>query len=183
MPQTAPAESSASGFAGLLAYLAAPQKPSVSPWDDELADDFATISYEKALRTQPRYQPPAAESLSTSALIETSQAVRPSGSDRGPFPPVKERLKTASITVRLSEAECAQIRQRAAEAGLTISAYLRSCTLEVETLRAQVKETLAQLRQSSPTRPAAIAPALPLRPSAAPGIWHRLWPFGSFRRP
>jgi hypothetical protein len=182
MLQTAPTESSANGFAGLLASLAAPQKPSVSPWDDELADDFATISYEKALRTQPGYQPPAAEPLSGSALIETSQVAGPSGSGRGPFAPVKERLKTASITIRLSEAECAQIHQRAAEAGLTISAYLRSCTLEAETLRAEVKETLAQLRQSSPTRSEAIAPALSLRPSAAPGVWHRLWPFGSFRR-
>jgi hypothetical protein len=182
MQQTTPAESSAESFAGLLASLAAPQKPSMSPWDDELADDVATISYEPALRTQPRYQPSATEPLSASAEFETSHVVRPSVLPRSPAPPVKERRKTASITIRLSEAECAQIRQRAAEAGLTISAYLRSCTLEAETLRAQVKETLAQLRQPTPARPEAIAPAQPLRPSAAPGIWHRLWPLGSFRR-
>jgi hypothetical protein len=57
-----------------------------------------------------------------------------------------ESRKAASITVRLSKAECAQLHERAAEAGLTVSAYLRSCTCEVEALRSQVKETLAQLR-------------------------------------
>lgn len=58
-------------------------------------------------------------------------------------------LKCASITIRVSKAECAQLRQRAAEAGLTVSAYLRSCTLEAEALRTQVKETLAQLRSET----------------------------------
>jgi hypothetical protein len=171
MPQIAPAESSADSFSGLLASLAAPQGSSAAPWDDGLADDIATISYEPALRTSAsRPAPPT----------EPAAAQAPSG--EVPFPPTRNRLKTASITIRLSEAECRQLRQRAAEAGLSVSAYLRSCTLEVETLRAQVKETLAQLRQSSPTRPEAIAPTQVLRPSAAPGIWHRLWPLGSFRR-
>ena len=55
-------------------------------------------------------------------------------------------LKSASITIRMSNAECAQLRKRAAEAGLTVSAYLRSCTFEAESLRALVKDTLAQLR-------------------------------------
>jgi hypothetical protein len=50
----------------------------------------------------------------------------------------------------MSTAECAQLRQCAAEAGLTVSAYLRSCTFEVEALRAQVKDALAELR-SAPT--------------------------------
>jgi hypothetical protein len=42
------------------------------------------------------------------------------------------------------------LRQRAAEAGLTISAYLRSCAFEVETLRAQVKQTIAEMRHAEP---------------------------------
>jgi selenocysteine lyase/cysteine desulfurase len=57
-----------------------------------------------------------------------------------------KNLKCASITIRLSQAEGAQLRKRAAEADLTVSAYLRSCAFEVESLRAQVKETVAQLR-------------------------------------
>jgi len=57
--------------------------------------------------------------------------------------------KSASITIRMSVAECAQLRQRAAEAGMTISAYLRSCTFEAEALRGQVKEALVQLRSAA----------------------------------
>src|ERR1019366_1489570 len=55
----------------------------------------------------------------------------------------------ASITIRLSRAECDQLHLRAAEAGMTISAYLRSCTLEAETLRTLVKETLGNLRTTN----------------------------------
>ena len=83
-------------------------------------------------------------------------------------------LKSASITIRLSKAECMQLRQRAAEAGLTISAYLRSCTVEAESLRAQVKETLAQLRAENAreNQPAA-------RPAKASWLarLRMLWPF------
>jgi hypothetical protein len=47
----------------------------------------------------------------------------------------------------MSEGECEQLKRRAAEAGLTISAYLRSCTFEAEALRAEVKKTLAEMRK------------------------------------
>src|ERR1700677_3463737 len=47
----------------------------------------------------------------------------------------------------LSRAECARLHQRAAEAGLTVSAYLRSCMVEAEALRAQVKQALAELKE------------------------------------
>lgn len=62
-----------------------------------------------------------------------------------------QNRKCASITIRLSKAEGEQLRRRAAEAGLTVSAYLRSCTFEAEALRAQVKEVLAELRKTSTT--------------------------------
>ena len=68
----------------------------------------------------------------------------------GPSVDQDRGLKSASITIRLSREECEQLRKRAAEAGLTVSAYMRSCTFEAESLRALVKETLAQLRE--PTR-------------------------------
>ena len=60
--------------------------------------------------------------------------------------PLDRNLKEASITIRMSKAECAQLHRRAAEAGLSVSAYLRSCTFEAESLRAMVKDTMAQLR-------------------------------------
>ena len=55
-------------------------------------------------------------------------------------------LRQASVTIRLSQAECARLHERAAEAGVTVSAYLRSCTFEAEALRAEVKAALADLR-------------------------------------
>ena len=58
-------------------------------------------------------------------------------------------LRSASVTIRLSKAECARLHQRAAEAGLTVSAYLRSCALEAEALRAQVKQALAEMKAGS----------------------------------
>lgn len=167
------------GFAGLLASLAAPPKPVAPAWD-ELADDIATISYEQAVRTQARLyrqatnadagrDVPASE---TTPASSTAAAPAAAGSAATPA----TALKRASITIRLSESECSLVHQRAAEAGLTVSAYLRSCTLEVESLRAQVKEMLAQLSH------AAAASRAPEAPSASDNRpkrhrWPFLWPF------
>lgn len=63
--------------------------------------------------------------------------------------------KAASITIRLTKAECEQVHERATAAGLTASAYLRSCLFEAENLRAQVKEALEQFRAAAPDEPAA----------------------------
>ena len=76
---------------------------------------------------------------------------------------LERNLKDASITIRMSKAECAQLHRRAAEAGLTVSAYLRSCTFEAESLRAMVKDTLAQLRSATPQP----KPAPPRHPGSA----------------
>jgi hypothetical protein len=54
--------------------------------------------------------------------------------------------KSASLTVRLTAEENAQLHERAAAAGITASAYLRSCVFEAESLRAQVKQALEQFR-------------------------------------
>ena len=170
-------------FAGLLASLAAPAQKSASAWsgeraDDGLEDDFATLSYERALRAHARYRTagPADQSLTQAAdpdLIplptdvhkpapETPQTAPTSRQPETVSPPATDsehKLKCASVTIRLSQAECAQLRNRAAEAGLTVSAYLRSCTFEAESLRAMVKDTLARLRTGAPVEePAVCAP-------------------------
>lgn len=168
-------------FAGLLASLTDPDdKPFASAADDGLEDDIATLSYERALRAHARYRPqePAIPPLQDAPRSSNSAATRAAG----PFtaqsapaapPPSKQTdsspvrassapwhpepaLKCASITIRLSQAECEQLRHRAAEAGLTVSAYLRSCTFEAESLRTMVKEAMGQLRslqaaQASPS--------------------------------
>ncbi|HEY3706681.1 MAG TPA: hypothetical protein VGL22_16580 [Terracidiphilus sp.] len=149
-------------FAGLLAELAAPEKKFPPARDlDGLADDIATLSYESALKTHARYRPtfpPAAElPRIVEVLPQTSPpaintAALPAGNPSAPAQSVAPR-KLASITVRLTRAEDEQLRHRAAEAGLTLSAYLRSCAFEVESLRAQVKQTIAELRQAEAAPP------------------------------
>lgn len=59
--------------------------------------------------------------------------------------------KSVWLSLRVSASEQAVVQARAAEAGLSVSAYLRQCAFEVESLRDQVKRALAELR----------APALP----------------------
>ncbi len=176
-------------FAGLLAALASPSSAAASDrqpaWsNDDLADDVATLSYERALRAHSRYRSPDLTDRSLTQPGEArpdpdlekhagdeaapssaaAESISPAGAEAEPAAATqaaiaqdreqdrsRERsqdrnLKSASITIRLSRDECAQLRLRAAEAGLTVSAYLRSCTFEAESLRAMVKDTLAQLR-------------------------------------
>ncbi len=148
-----------SSFAGFLAALTSPASASKNAtWNnDALADDVTTLSYESALKTHSRYNPssephpqspsafipervsPASGSLFSTAARELQPPAPKSAAGSGD-------LKSASITIRMNQAECAQLKQRAAEAGMTISAYLRSCTFEAEALRGQVKQALAQLR-------------------------------------
>jgi hypothetical protein len=53
-----------------------------------------------------------------------------------------EPERQLSMTLRVAASEQALIKIRAAEAGISASAYLRQCALEVEQLRAQVKLAL-----------------------------------------
>ena len=149
------------------------RRKSTSAWnDDDLADDVATLSYESALKVHARYRPtdqsltqlpdpvpfcfdevPAA-TPHPAPRIAAYPAPRAAANPQPEFnrlPPVQaERdLKDSSITIRMSKAECAQLHSRAAEAGLTISAYFRSCTFEAESLRGMVKDTMAQLRSAA----------------------------------
>jgi predicted DNA binding CopG/RHH family protein len=192
-----------SSFEGLLATFAKPEQARSTDGLDELEDDVATLSYERALRSHARYRPPEAtdrlidpspESSGLSAFeappvervhaeppdIQTFEELAAVASDLDAAPalsyevqshesgpavlaqeidehkstsatrPIFDRnLKSASITIRLSVAECEQLRTRASEAGLTVSAYLRSCTFEAESLRAMVKDTLSKMRSEN----------------------------------
>lgn len=145
-PSPLPVPNEASSFANLLASLtSAPEKSSATWEDSALLDDVTTISYEQALRSHRRV--PAvdpARTLSTEDLfagIGASKAIPDTG--------IKER-KTASITIRLTKAEEVQLHDRAAVAQISVSAYLRSCIFEAESLRAQVKEALSQMKAATP---------------------------------
>jgi hypothetical protein len=148
----------------------------------------ATLSYESALKAHARYrpsqvsdqsllQPADAEPFSyeeVSAVASQPAAPSITGQEPGATPeqmpgflraaPSSRNLKDSSVTIRMSKAECAQLHRRAAEAGMTISAYLRSCTFEAETLRTMVKDTLAQLRAvTAQAKPASSASPLRAR--------------------
>jgi len=164
-----------------------PGRRSTSAWnDDDLADDVATLSYESALKAHARYRPtdqsltqlpdpepfcfeevPAATSRPApriAAQLAPLAAANPEPLfNRLPPLAVERNLKDSSITIRMSKAECAQLHRRAAEAGLTVSAYLRSCTFEAESLRTMVKETLAQLRSVQTQATTATAAPQPRR--------------------
>ncbi len=170
--------SSASSFAGLLASLTSPDPSPAAGWNiDDLADDVATLSYENALRTHARYKPvmqgerdltpslesqtcrscgarrsnPAKSTQAKAQLVDSSLLNDPAGnSSHAHFMMNRSDRKCASITIRMSEGECEQLKKRAAEAGVTISAYLRSCTFEADSLRAEVKKTLAEMRKRVP---------------------------------
>ncbi len=173
--QAATSPSSITGnFASLLAAFAAPAEKPEPGWnEDGLADDIATLSYEQALRTHARYrrtndgelqrEPDAADGPLQHKIVSSvsrptaaspadppaAQGAASTGASRAAVRrpgTLDENRKEASITIRLSKAECARLHERAAEAGLTVSAYLRSCTLEIEALRSQVKEALTQFR-------------------------------------
>jgi hypothetical protein len=150
-----------------------------------LGEDVAILSYERALRAHARYRPldrdsdrvdgsptPAGDPGSgarADASIETDPGGAAVAVDAVPelkagTAPDRD-LRSASVTIRLSRAECARLHQRAAEAGLTVSAYLRSCAVEAEALRAQVKQALAELKAGTdgPSHPSGKAAGGPGR--------------------
>jgi hypothetical protein len=179
-------------FAGMLAELAAPEKKFPPARDDDgLADDITTLTYEHALRSHSRYQPASdpTDSRGDPYVAATPRVAShdfrgsretPATADREIALPAPTKLeqtfKRSSITMRLSEAESTQLRTRAADAGMTVSAYLRSCTFEAENLRALVKSTMAQLRSAT------AAPAVQVTTGLIPAVklpshshWTRFW--------
>jgi len=67
-----------------------------------------------------------------------------------------QELKRCTISVRLNQEESEILRLRAAESGMTVSSYLRSCVLEADQLRAQVKQALAELRARAADKDVAV---------------------------
>ena len=51
------------------------------------------------------------------------------------------------VSLRLTDGEFARLCDRAQESGITVSAYMRSCIVDADQLRAQVKQALAQIRE------------------------------------
>ncbi len=159
--QATPSPNSES-FAGLLASLASPAKGDSAgglAWSDgDLEDDVVTLSYERAFREAVNRGEEAAPEAAGAQPVIAAEPIKASNFHLSAGPlrvtahtAAEPERRTASVTVRLSAIECARLRQRATEAGLTASAYLRSCVLEADTLRAQVKQALAEMRTAGKT--------------------------------
>ncbi len=59
------------------------------------------------------------------------------------------RARSVALTVRLAPDESALVKARAAEANISISAYLRQCALDVDLLREHVEQVLSESRAAS----------------------------------
>jgi len=164
LTQAAPADSQQIDSYELAPVEEAPVGPSASSFATPRAEadnrpsagakahtDFEALAAPIRLRSGQALKSCPVTKQSSSAVRD---AVRPAPTE------FKRNLKTGSITIRMSREECDQLHRRAAEAGLTVSAYLRSCTFEAESLRALVKDTMAELKAARSTeKPVSRAPA------------------------
>jgi hypothetical protein len=166
----AAASRDAASFASFLAGLVSPEQERNEAecgdrWNcDGLAEDVATIrcaglpaSEIGALAEQPGSLSRVSKSRPETPISvwEAKPATEVSNKDASD----KAERKSASVTIRMTREECAQLQERAAAAGLTVSAYLRSCTFEAEALRAQVKQALAQFSAAAAAAPDSQGPS------------------------
>jgi hypothetical protein len=172
--QSAPTKNTGS-FASFLASFTGAADKQKDDWDlSELAEDVATISYEDAVRA---YRPARSSRFAAPELPKNSSPAFPDSPISAQVTPGKKKRKNASITLRLTETEQAQLHERAAAAGLSVSAYTRSCIFEAESLRTQVKDALAQMHAAS--RP---APQTGSDEKLTPRRFFPRWPFRRDRR-
>ena len=135
----------AASFASFLENLATPE---TDRWDcGELAEDVATICSVHPGTTGSGVllsQVSESRAGAASCMLDPGSRVEATG---------QAQRKRSSVTIRMTQAECDQLQRRASAAGLTVSAYLRSCIFEAEALRAQVKEALAQFNAAKEQPP------------------------------
>jgi|SRR5579862_746403 len=151
-------DASGGTFASILSSLALRHPPAGTEpdgWNDEdLEDDVVTLTRGQPIRSQAKQKASSLDAASSSRLGDSpqgSQNESESQRETALAPDIRNQArKTSSVTIRLSEADRQLLHQRAEEAGLTVSAYLRACAFEVESLRAQVKEALAQIQEPHP---------------------------------
>jgi len=63
---------------------------------------------------------------------------------------IGQAFRRSVVSIRLNEDEMRLLRRRATESGISVSEYVRSCVVEAEQLRVQVKEVVAKM-QSQPS--------------------------------
>lgn len=136
----------ADSFAAFLAKLTEqPASEAAHDLDDvleigESADEISALSYEYALRMPVKKQV-------ESVPVSTPDASPATGKTAISLVATEKRKIRTSIC--LTTWENALLRQRAEENSLSVSAYVRACVFEVEALRTQVKQMMAQVRAAS----------------------------------
>lgn len=90
--------------------------------------------------------PPVFGAMLAEAITPTAH---PSGALARIWPAASKPERQVAMSLRVAASEQALIKARAAEAGISASAYLRQCALEVEQLRAQVQHTLTVIERKS----------------------------------
>jgi mobilization protein NikA len=134
------------------------------------------------LSSHPASHSSSFPSTSKSMKLSTNRGRRLKEKNEGKctLEPLRHELqldqRRAVVSVRLTEAEIAQLRDRANESGISVSAYMRSCVLDAELLRAQVKQALAEMRAYGATPDHDSFPALAASGntgSVSAGAWYR----------
>ena len=88
-----------------------------------------------------------------------------------PKPAQESSQRRTILSLRLSEEESEQLKLRAAESGISVSAYMRSCVLDAEHLRTQVKQALNEMRLSIRRSEPASTMQLTTQSSTTGGTW------------
>ena len=132
-----------------------------------LADDTVAIGH-------PGYPVASPTPVPESVPLRVSQYAEPVAVGRSrTFP----RRKCVTISVRLNEAEAEMLRCRASESELSVSDYLRSCVLEADQLRLQVKQVLAEMRtraqETAAQKESLAATDVPTQPPTPEPRWKR----------
>ncbi|WP_157439770.1 hypothetical protein [Terracidiphilus gabretensis] len=124
-------------------------------------EDLASLSYENALRTPALKANRAGNSQPLKPASKTALAIQPSPKSLEPraqeFRPLEIiEPRHARTTIRFTAGENKLLRKRAVENNIAVSAYVRSCVLEVESLRAQIRQfqqLMTELRPPQTPRP------------------------------
>ncbi len=84
--------------------------------------------------------------LDQAAANELEDRQLPQVQENAEFQLAAIHQRNSIVSIRLTDWELARLRDRAGESGISVSAYMRSCVLEAETLRTQVKQAMAEMR-------------------------------------
>ena len=124
----------------------------------------------------------ATATLANSAMLEGGKALAKVERHELQWNNSAETLDEAAtrrtiVSLRLTDGEFLRLKDRASESGISVSAYMRSCIVDADQLRAQVKQALAEMRSLSARPEPSRFPTLVTSSnhgSAAGADWFRL---------